>query len=87
MSKINNDARANNHKEIIELSLDKGVDINSKDETGGTPIHITANKGYKYIPEVLIARGEVTQFLQSVDTCSYVCLSCQVLLFKAQLSI
>ena len=47
------------HKEIAELLIAKGADVNAKFDkiSGGTPLHIAADKGHKEIAELLIAAG------------------------------
>jgi ankyrin repeat protein len=47
------------HKEIAELLIAKGADVNAKFDkiSGGTPLHIAADKGHKEIAELLIANG------------------------------
>ena len=41
----------------VQAELDKGVDVNAKDNTGRTPLHDAANWGRKEIVELLIAKG------------------------------
>ncbi len=47
------------HKEIAELLIAKGVDVDAKDDRfiGQTPLHRAAWKSYKEIVELLIAAG------------------------------
>jgi ankyrin repeat protein len=45
------------HKEIAELLIAEGADVNAKDEDGVTPLHEAAFGGYKEIAELLIAKG------------------------------
>jgi len=42
-------------KEVAELLIDKGADVNAKDKNGGTPLHIASSRGQKEIAELLIA--------------------------------
>jgi ankyrin repeat protein len=44
-------------KEIAELLIAKGADLNAKDNNGWTPLHEAARKGHKEVVELLIAKG------------------------------
>ena len=48
---------ANHRKEIVELLIAEGADVNTKDEDGETPLHLAALRGHKEIVELLIAAG------------------------------
>jgi len=45
------------HKELTELLLAKGADVNAMADGGLTPLHTAALGGYKEIAELLIAKG------------------------------
>jgi ankyrin repeat protein len=45
------------HKEIVELVIANGADVNAKDEYGLTPLHNAAYKGHKEVVELVIAKG------------------------------
>jgi ankyrin repeat protein len=46
-----------NHKEVAELLITNGADVNVKDPGGFTPLHYAAGGGYKEIAELLIDNG------------------------------
>ena len=51
-------ATANGHKEIAELLIAEGADVNAKDDKKGwTPLLIAAVAGHKETAELLIAKG------------------------------
>ena len=50
-------ATGRNYKEIVELLIAKGADVNVKDKFGGTPLHDAAHRGRKEIAELLIDNG------------------------------
>ena len=45
------------HKEIAELLITKGADVNAKEDNGFTPLHLAALGGRKEVVELLIAKG------------------------------
>ena len=45
------------HKEITELLIANGADVNAEEEDGWTPLHYAALNGHKEIAELLIAKG------------------------------
>ena len=47
-------AAYNKHKEIIELLITNGVDVNGKNDAAETPLHLATTKE---IAELLIANG------------------------------
>jgi ankyrin repeat protein len=44
-------------KEIAELLIAKGADVNAESQRGSTPLHEAASSGHKEIAELLIANG------------------------------
>ena len=44
-------------KEIVELLIKNGADVNATHNGGGTPLHWAARKGQKEIVELLISNG------------------------------
>jgi ankyrin repeat protein len=50
-------ARRRFGKEIVELLIAKGADVNAKSEYETTPLHPAAYMGQKEIVELLIAKG------------------------------
>ncbi len=51
------EAARNNHMNIVEILLDRGIDINSKICNGNTALHIAANSCNMNIVEILLDRG------------------------------
>ena len=45
------------HKEIVELVIAEGADVNAKRNTGVTPLHHAAWNGHKEVAELLIDKG------------------------------
>jgi ankyrin repeat protein len=41
----------------VQVVLDKGVDVNAKDEFGRTPLHLPSQNGHIEVVELLIAKG------------------------------
>ncbi len=47
----------NKQTQIAQLLIDKGADVNAKDNHGKTPMHLAVESGQKAIVEALIAKG------------------------------
>ena len=45
------------HKDVVELLITEGADVNAKCDIGWTPLHLAAQEGHKEIAELLIAKG------------------------------
>ena len=50
-------ATIQDRKEVAELLIAKGSDVNAKNEEGYTPLHYAASNGHKEVTELLIAKG------------------------------
>ena len=50
-------AAANGHKEIAELLITKGADVNAKDEDGGTPLDGAISRNQTEIADLLRKHG------------------------------
>jgi uncharacterized protein len=46
----------NFNRDVLELLLAKGADVNAKNKEGETPLHTAAEKGYSYLAELLLAK-------------------------------
>ncbi len=45
------------YREIVELLIAKGADVNAKNKRGMTPLHLAAEYGRNQVVELLIAKG------------------------------
>jgi ankyrin repeat protein len=45
------------HTEIVQLLLEKGADVNAKDDDGRTALMLAAEKGHTEIVQLLLERG------------------------------
>ena len=45
------------HKEVVQLLISKGADVNACTKSMTTPIHWAADRGYKDVVEMLILNG------------------------------
>lgn len=50
-------AAQSNAKDIVELLLSRGADVNSKDKANRTPLHYAAELNAKDVVKLLLARG------------------------------
>ena len=53
-------AALSGHKNVAEILLAKGIDINSKTESGETPLHTAAWRGKKDVVKLLLEKGADT---------------------------
>jgi PBP1b-binding outer membrane lipoprotein LpoB len=53
---LDNSVQAGNIQ-VVKHNIAIGADVNSKDESGSTPLHSAAISGHKEIAELLIAKG------------------------------
>ena len=45
------------HKDVVELLLSKGAEVNAKNRDGWTPLHEAASSGQKDVVELLLSKG------------------------------
>ena len=57
-------AAANGHKEIAELLITKGADVNAKEEDGGTPLDGALEINDWHAPEDKAAKKEIADLLR-----------------------
>jgi len=50
-------AAGGDHMKVVELLIDKGGDVNAKDEVGWTPLHIAEYNGHKDVADLLKKNG------------------------------
>jgi ankyrin repeat protein len=50
-------ATENGHKEVVELLINKGIDLNEKDNYGNTALRLASFYGFKEVVELLINKG------------------------------
>ena len=50
-------AASGGHREVVELFITEGANVNAKDWMGRTPLNDAAGRGYKEIVEILLANG------------------------------
>ena len=53
------EASKSGHEEIVKVLMDNGVDVNTKDDYGFTPISYAALKGHDGIVDLLIENGAI----------------------------
>ena len=50
-------AAAKGHKDIVQLLLDRGADVNKSVQGGLTPLHEAAQRGYEDAVKILLVAG------------------------------
>lgn len=55
------------HKEVIQLMLERGVDINTIDYEGNSGLHVAAKQGFYEITSMLLKQG--ANFESSNNVC------------------
>jgi len=53
-------AAGNGHADIVELLLEKGADVNIRNEGGSTPLHWAARNGHTKVMKILLENGADT---------------------------
>jgi ankyrin repeat protein len=49
----------NGQKAVVKVLLEKGADLEAKDDTGQTPLSVASEKGHKDVVQLLLAAGQV----------------------------
>lgn len=60
-------ATKNGHEKIVQILIEKGVNVNVCDEDGLTPLLIAAKKGYSNIVKILLDNGAETAIVRNPD--------------------
>ncbi len=47
----------NGHKEVVELLINKGIDVNDRNKGGRNALHLASLRGHKEVVELLISKG------------------------------
>ncbi|GIX72032.1 hypothetical protein CEXT_456891 [Caerostris extrusa] len=45
------------HKNIVKILIEKGADIDKKDDAGSTPLHLAAGRDHGDVVQLLISKG------------------------------
>ena len=51
------EAASGGHWEVAELLIEKGADVNAKNNRGDTPLHYAAELGFEEVSELLRKHG------------------------------
>lgn len=64
------------HKEVIQLMLERGVDINTIDYSGNSGLHIAAKQGFYEIASMLLKQGANFESSNNVRTQEIIHIHC-----------
>lgn len=64
------------HKEVIQLMLERGVDINTIDYSGNSGLHIAAKQGFYEIASMLLKQGANFESSNNVRTQEIIYIHC-----------
>ena len=69
----------NGHDELVQILLDKGLDVDDQDLTNSSPLHLAAVSGKTSTAKILISKGAAleSRWQPLVQSCFY--LQCQIL--------
>ena len=59
------------HASVVQYILDQGIDVDTADNDGWTPLHYAAQEGYVEVMKILLARGAQVDQKVSIQRSSF----------------
>ena len=68
----------NGHDELVQILLDKGLDIDDQDHDNSSPVYLAAVSGKTSTAKILISKGAAVE-LQGINNATYPTSICNLL--------